>query len=107
MVDIVGGSCCYVARSDTESVDCVWHRNMLRQLSAGKNEEWLATNHDVGVVGVVIHLLIRSPNRLCHLHHLFVRIRLGIFAVTSSRATLPYPEIHSNHIDVFIGEMPP
>ena len=64
MVDIVGGSCCYVARSDTESVDCVWHRNMLRQLSAGKNEEWLATDHDVGVVWVVIHLIVGGDHVL-------------------------------------------
>ena len=64
MVDIVGGSCCYVARSDTESVDSVWHRNMLRQLSAGKNEEWLATDHDVRVVGVVIHLIVGGDHVL-------------------------------------------
>ena len=64
MVDIVGGSCCYVARSDTEVVDSVWHWNMLGQLSAGKDEERLATYHDVRVVGVVIHLIVSGDHVL-------------------------------------------
>ena len=31
---------------------------MLRQLSAGQDEEGLPSYHDVGVVGVVVHLLV-------------------------------------------------
>ena len=52
------------------------HRHVVRELPTGQNEEGLAPDHDVRVVGVVIDLsgLSQCLDILSHLHHLFVGV---------------------------------
>ena len=85
-------TCGHLTGSDLDTVTVGWHWHMVWQFSAGEDEEWLASNHDVGVVGVVIDLPDLSQC-LSHLHHLFVGVCLGLLAWTASITPLPQSEM--------------
>ena len=73
-------------RGHGDSLGRPGYRHVVRELPAGQDEEGLAPDHDVRVVGVVVHLprLPQVAQGLRHLHHLLARVGRVFTVITIS-----------------------